>query len=199
MRHGKKFNHLGRTNTHRRAMLSNMACSLILSKRIITTVQKAKSLRKFVEPILTCGKSPAGKSPAIHKQRQVFSRLSHNKEATKELFNKIGDKIANRAGGYTRIIKLDKHRLGDSAAMCLIELVDYSDYQPLRSVQANKGSSVKKRTRRGGDKKGAPTVLQDASPTLPEQEAKPVVEQAPERVPTPTDEPAKSRDISKKA
>ena len=160
MRHGKKFNHLGRTYTHRRAMLSNMACSLILNKRIFTTVPKAKALRKFVEPILT-----RGKSSSTHVQRQVFSRLSHNKEAVKELFSQVSDKIATRMGGYTRIIKLQKRRLGDNADMCLMELVDYS---VRRSPEAAEGeTTAKKRTRRGGGKAPrAGTPQEKASPQV---------------------------------
>ena len=120
MRHNKKFNHLGRTNTHRDAMLSNMACSLIKHKRIFTTTAKAKELRKFVEPLIT-----KSKEDTTHSRRVVFSSLQ-DKYAVTELFKEISQKIADRPGGYTRIIKTG-NRLGDNAAMCFIELVDYDE------------------------------------------------------------------------
>jgi large subunit ribosomal protein L17 len=120
MRHGKTDNHLGRTNTHRAAMLSNMASSLILHKRIETTVAKARELRKYVEPLLT-----KSKTDSTHSRRMVFSHLQ-NKEVVKELFDNISERIANRPGGYTRIIKLGA-RKGDNAELCMIELVDYNE------------------------------------------------------------------------
>lgn len=120
MRHGKKFNHLGRTSSHRKAMLSNMASSLILHKRIRTTLAKAKALRTFVEPLLT-----NSKEDSTHSRRLVFSYLQ-NKEAVSELFREISKKIAERHGGYTRILKTGT-RLGDNAEMCIIELVDYNE------------------------------------------------------------------------
>ena len=120
MRHGKKFNHLGRTAPHRKAMLSNMASSLIMEKRITTTVAKAKALRKYVEPLLT-----KSKTDDTNSRRVVFSYLQ-NKESVSELFNEVSDKIASRPGGYTRILKTG-NRLGDNADMCIIELVDYND------------------------------------------------------------------------
>jgi len=119
MRHGKTFNHLGRTSSHRKAMLSNMASSLILHKRISTTLAKAKELRKFTEPLLT-----KSKNDTTHSRRTVFSYLK-DKDAVKELFDNVAQKIADRPGGYTRIIKLG-NRLGDAAEICLIELVDYN-------------------------------------------------------------------------
>ena len=115
MRHNKKFNHLGRTNTHRDAMLSNMACSLIKHKRIFTTTAKAKALRKYVEPLIT-----KSKEDTTHSRRVVFSNLQ-DKFAVTELFKEIAQKIGDRPGGYTRIIKTG-NRLGDNAAMCFIEL-----------------------------------------------------------------------------
>src|SRR4028119_1002188 len=121
MRHGKTINHLGRTTSHRNAMLSNMASSLILHKRVTTTVAKAKALRKFVEPLLT-----KSKNDTTHSRRLVFSVLE-NKEVLKELFGDVASKIATRPGGYTRIIKLSNTRLGDNAEMCVIELVDYNE------------------------------------------------------------------------
>lgn len=124
MRHGKKFNHLGRTTSHRSAMLSNMACSLIEHKRINTTVAKAKALRVYVEPILT-----KSKEDTTHNRRTVFSYLQ-SKEAVTELFRTIAPKIAERNGGYTRIIKTG-FRQGDAADMAMIELVDFNEmYNP---------------------------------------------------------------------
>ena len=120
MRHNKKFNHLGRTASHRSAMLSNMACSLIKHKRITTTVAKAKALKKFVEPLIT-----KSKDDTTNSRRVVFSNLQ-DKQVVTELFKEISVKIADRPGGYTRIIKTG-HRLGDNAEMCFIELVDYNE------------------------------------------------------------------------
>ncbi len=120
MRHNKKNNSLGRTSAHRKAMLSNMASSLILHKRIFTTVPKAKELRKFVEPLITKSKEDTTSS-----RRIVFSSLK-NKHAVTELFQNVSEKVADRPGGYTRIIKTG-YRLGDNAAMCFIELVDYNE------------------------------------------------------------------------
>ena len=114
MRHNKKINHLGRTNTHRNAMLSNMACSLIKHKRIFTTVAKAKALRKFVEPLIT-----KSKEDTTHSRRVVFSNLQ-DKYAVTELFKEVSQKIGDRPGGYTRILKTG-NRLGDNAAMCFNE------------------------------------------------------------------------------
>ena len=120
MRHGKKFNHLGRTKPHREAMLSNMACSLIGHKRINTTVAKAKALRTFVEPLIT-----RSKSDSTHSRRMVFRQLK-NKTAVADLFRDIAPKVADRPGGYTRIIRTG-YRLGDNAEMCMIELVDFNE------------------------------------------------------------------------
>ena len=140
MRHGKKFNHLGRQTAHRKAMLANMACSLIEHKRINTTVAKAKALRVFVEPLIT-----KSKSDTTHNRRTVFSYL-RDKYAVTELFKEISVKIADRPGGYIRIIKLG-NRQGDNAPMAMVELVDYNElYNP-------KGQKVKKTTRRGRRKK----------------------------------------------
>ena len=140
MRHGKKFNHLGRQTAHRKAMLANMACSLIEHKRINTTVAKAKALRVFVEPLIT-----KSKSDTTHNRRVVFSYL-RDKFAVTELFKEISVKIADRPGGYIRIIKLG-NRQGDNAPMAMIELVDYNEiYNP-------KGNKAKKTTRRSRRKK----------------------------------------------
>ncbi len=142
MRHRKKFNHLGRTSSHRKAMLSNMASSLILHKRIKTTLAKAKALRMYVEPLIN-----KSKEDTTHSRRTVFSYL-HNKEAVSELFREISQKVADRPGGYTRILKLG-NRLGDAAEVCYIELVDYNE----NMLAEKSGAEDKKRTRRGRRKK----------------------------------------------
>lgn len=147
MRHNKKFNHLGRTASHRGAMLSNMACSLITHKRITTTVQKAKALKKFVEPLLT-----KSKNDTTNSRRVVFSNLQ-DKFAVTELFKEISVKIADRPGGYTRIIKTGR-RLGDNAEMCFIELVDYNENM------AKEQKVAKKTTRRS--RKAVPKAEQVA-------------------------------------
>lgn len=145
MRHGKKINHLGRKSAHRKAMLANMACSLIEHKRIKTTVAKAKALRKYVEPLIT-----KSKLDTTHSRRVVFSYLQ-NKEAVKELFSTVSEKVAARPGGYTRILKIG-NRLGDNAEMALIEMVDFSEYAP---GKVSKGTGKRRRRRRkkssGGD------------------------------------------------
>ena len=145
MRHGNKINHLGRTFSHRKAMLSNMAASLIMHKRIHTTVAKAKELRKFVEPIIN-----RSKEDTTNNRREAFAALQ-SKEAVSELFNHIGGKVANRNGGYTRILKVSDNRAGDNAEMCYIELVDYNEAM----LKEAKGPA-KKRTRRGTAKTAAP-------------------------------------------
>ncbi len=137
MRHGKKFNHLGRKTAHRKAMLSNMACSLIEHKSINTTVAKAKALRKYVEPILT-----KSKTDSTHSRRIVF-RYLQNKYSVTELFRDIAPAIADRPGGYTRIIRTG-YRLGDNAEMCMIELVDFNE------IYTNeKAKKTTRRSRRG--------------------------------------------------
>ena len=141
MRHNKKFNHLGRTASHRSAMLANMACSLIKHKRITTTVAKAKALKKFVEPLIT-----RSKDDTTNSRRVVFSNLQ-DKFAVTELFKEISVKVADRPGGYTRIIKTG-HRLGDNAEMCFIELVDYDENMA-------KTAPAKKSTRTRRSKKSA--------------------------------------------
>jgi large subunit ribosomal protein L17 len=144
MRHNKKFNHLGRKSAHRKAMLSNMATSLLIHKRIKTTVAKAKALRLYVEPLIT-----KSKTDSTHSRRVVFSYL-RSKEAVTELFREISMKVADRPGGYTRIIKLG-NRLGDNAEMCMIELVDYNEHM-LNTKETKKKS---RRSRRGSAKKAA--------------------------------------------
>nr|WKN37112.1 50S ribosomal protein L17 [Tunicatimonas sp. TK19036] len=140
MRHGKRFNHLGRTAPHRKAMLANMASSLIIHKRLTTTVAKAKALRKYVEPLIT-----RSKVDSTHSRRVVFSYLQ-DKESSQVLFNDVAERVAERPGGYTRIIKLG-NRLGDNAEMCMIELVDFNE---LYNQEEKQTKSRTRRSRRGG-------------------------------------------------
>lgn len=157
MRHGKKNNHLGRTAPHRAAMLSNMATSLILHKRIETTVAKAKELRKYAEPLIT-----KAKTDDTNNRRVVFSYLQ-SKEAIKELFGIVAEKVANRPGGYTRIIKLN-NRLGDNAEMCMMELVDFNETM----LNAATETTVKtRRSRRGGAKKEASDAVEATTVVAP--------------------------------
>ena len=162
MRHRKSFNHLGRTSSHRKAMLSNMASSLILHKRINTTVAKAKALRMYVEPLIT-----KAKEDTTHSRRVVFSYLQ-DKFAVTELFREVSGKIADRPGGYTRVIKLGK-RLGDNAEMAMIELVDYNEHM----LSEKAGKKKKTTRRRGGKKKVADTAVAPAAKVeAPKAEAK---------------------------
>jgi len=154
MRHGNKNNHLGRTTSHRKAMLANMATSLILHKRITTTLAKAKVLRGYVEPLLT-----KSKNDTTHSRRTVFSYLQ-DKDATSIVFREIAEKIANRPGGYTRIIKLE-NRLGDNAEMAIIELVDYNTV-----YGADAAAPAKKSTRRRG---GSGAKAKTAAPVAAEE------------------------------
>ncbi len=151
MRHNKKFNHLGRTASHRSAMLANMACSLIKHKRITTTVAKAKALKKYVEPLLT-----KAKNDTTNSRRVVFSNLQ-DKYAVTELFKEISVKIADRPGGYTRIIKLGR-RKDDAAEMCFIELVDYDE-----NMAKDKASKKSTRTRRS---KKSTAAAEPAAPAV---------------------------------
>ena len=180
MRHGKKFNHLSRKSAHRKAMLSNMACSLIEHKRISTTVAKAKALKQYVEPLVN-----RSKDDSTHSRRVCFRYLA-SKHAVSELFREVGPKVANREGGYTRIIRTG-NRLGDNAEMCLIELVDFND---LYGNEAKKKKT--RRSRRGGAKKVEATspvvedavvveeaVVEEAAPEAVSKEAAP---EAPEAV-----------------
>lgn len=163
MRHRKSFNHLGRKSAHRKAMLSNMAASLILHKRITTTTAKAKALRMYVEPLIT-----KAKEDSTHTRRVVFSYLQ-NKEAVSELFREVSSKIADRPGGYTRILKTGT-RLGDNADMCIIELVDYNEN--LLASKSTKSKSSTRRSRRGGKKS---TTVE----TKPAEETKEVAAEEP--------------------
>ena len=149
MRHNKKFNHLGRTADHRKAMLANLAISLIMPKRITTTVAKAKALKTYVEPLITRSKDDTTNS------RRVVFRYLQNKEALKELFGVISAKVADRPGGYTRIIKLG-FRQGDAAQMCFIELVDFDENMA-------KTATKKKATRRSRKSSKAEAPVADAA------------------------------------
>ena len=155
MRHNKNFNHLGRQAGHRRAMLSNMASSLILHKRIETTVAKAKAVRQFIEPLVT-----RSKEDTTHSRRIVFSYLKQ-KEAVTELFRTIAPKIAERPGGYTRILKTG-FRLGDGADMCIIEFVDFNEAYTLGVTPTAVAAEAKPKTRRSRAKK-ATDAVEDAT------------------------------------
>lgn len=168
MRHKKKFNHLSRKSAHRKAMLSNMATSLIMHKRIHTTLAKAKALRVYVEPLIT-----KSKDDSTHSRRVVFSYLQ-SKEAVTELFREVAPKVAERPGGYTRIIKLP-NRLGDNAEMCMIELVDFNE----NLLKETKATTKKRRRRGGGGAKAtvpAAEVTTEKKEEVVEEEVKPTDE-----------------------
>ena len=164
MRHRKNFNHLGRKSAHRHAMLANMASSLIMHKRINTTVAKAKALRSFVEPLIT-----RSKNDSTHSRRVVFSYLQ-NKESVSELFRDVASKVATREGGYTRILKTGT-RLGDNAEMCMIELVDFNE--TYISEKSTKAKSSRKR--RSGKKKTEAPV---AESSIENNEVEEIIEDA---------------------
>jgi large subunit ribosomal protein L17 len=170
MRHGKKFNHLGRQTAHRKSMLANMACSLIEHKRINTTVAKAKALKQFVEPLIT-----KSKEDTTHNRRIVFAYL-RSKYAVTDLFRDVAAKVADRPGGYTRIIKVG-NRLGDNADMAMIELVDFNEL-----YNGGKKEAKKAKSRRGGKAKKADEVTEEApvaateAPAVAEVEETPVAE-----------------------
>ena len=167
MRHNKKFNHLGRTASHRASMLANMAISLIMHKRITTTLAKAKALKKYVEPLITRAKDEnnGDKIQSMNHRRVVFSYLQ-NKEALKELFGVVGPKVGDRPGGYTRVIKLGS-RLGDGADMAFIELVDFDE----NMAKTPKAAAKKTRRSRKSTKAEAPVEA-------PAAEEAPVAEEA---------------------
>jgi large subunit ribosomal protein L17 len=190
MRHGKKINHLGRTSSHRKAMLSNMASSLILHKRISTTLAKAKALRTYVEPLFT-----RSKDDSTHNRRTVFSYLQ-NKEAVSELFREISKKISERPGGYTRILKTG-NRLGDNADMCIIELVDYNEAM-LGAKEGPKAKPTRRRRSTTGKKKTdeghepaaeKPARTEAATDTTAESKAKKSVKKATKK----SEEPEESK------
>jgi large subunit ribosomal protein L17 len=168
MRHGKKFNHLGRKTAHRKAMLSNMATSLLLHKRISTTLAKAKELKKYVEPLIT-----RAKDDTTHNRRMAFSYLK-NKEAIIVLFGEVIEKVSTRPGGYTRIIKTG-FRLGDNAEMCIIELVDFNE---LMLKNAEPAKKTTRRSRRGTG--SAPVAAAAIAAKVPAVEAKSEEPSAPE-------------------
>ena len=167
MRHNKKFNHLGRTASHRAAMLANMAISLIEHKRITTTVAKAKELKKYVEPLIT-----KAKEDSTNSRRVVFSYLQ-NKEAIKRLFGEVAEKVGDRPGGYTRIIKLGT-RQGDAAQVCFIELVDFDP-----DMAKDSGKKKTRRSRRGGAKAEASAPVAETPAAEEVKEEAPVEEAAP--------------------
>lgn len=162
MRHGKKINHLSRTASHRSALLSNMASSLILNKRITTTVAKAKALKKYVEPLIT-----KAKTDSTHSRRTVMSYLQ-NKDSVRTLFGEVAGRTSDRPGGYTRIIKMGDVRLGDNAEMCLLELVDFND------LYKKDGAEKKAKTRRSRKgKKADGTEAEAETPVAEVKEEKP--------------------------
>ncbi len=199
MRHGKKFNHLSRKTAHRKALLSNMACSLIEHKRINTTIAKAKALRVYVEPILT-----RSKEDSTHSRRLVF-RYLQSKEMVTELFREVAPKIADRPGGYTRIIRTG-YRLGDNAEMCMIELVDFNE------IYTNeKAKKTTRRSRRGGSGSGAASTdatetveattdeaMSTESPVVEEAVVEEVKEKAPAKAEAKTDNLTKIEGIGPK-
>jgi len=168
MRHNKKFNHLGRTSSHRKAMLSNMANSLIFHKRITTTVAKAKALRIYVEPLIT-----KAKDDSTHSRRVVFEYLK-SKTATAMLFREVAEKVADRPGGYTRILKTG-NRLGDNAEMCFIELVDFNE----NMLAAKESKAKPARSRRSAKKKVADKASAEKTPVEKTPVEKAPVEKAP--------------------
>jgi large subunit ribosomal protein L17 len=174
MRHNKKINHLGRTSSHRKALLSNLATSLILHKRITTTVAKAKALRVYVEPLIT-----KSKNDTTHSRRTVFSYLK-DKHAVSELFRDVAAKVADRPGGYTRILKTG-NRIGDNAEMCIIELVDYNTtYVKEAKAQVKKTRRGSKTSRKEEGKADVKSVEVSTPEISDATEVKPAAEQAPE-------------------
>ena len=169
MRHNKKFNHLGRKKAHRDALLANMTIALIMRKRIFTTLAKAKALRMYAEPLIN-----RAKDDTMSNRRLVFSYLQ-NKEAVTELFREVAQKIAERNGGYTRILKTG-NRLGDNAKTCFIELVDYNEN--MLKEKAGKKEGRTRRSRRSSAKTAAPAA--EAAPAAAEPEAAPAEEKAAE-------------------
>jgi large subunit ribosomal protein L17 len=174
MRHGDKINNLGRTASHRNALLTNLACQLFEHKKIVTTLAKAKALRPFVEPLIT-----KSKENSTHQRRLVFSRLQ-DKAAVKELFDVISPKVAGRPGGYTRVIKLGK-RVGDNAELAFIELVDYNEIYG-KGI-GEKESTGAKKTRRAGRSKKAAEAKPAAEAQLPEVRPQELPEVQPEELP----------------
>ena len=169
MRHNKKFNHLGRTASHRASMLANMAISLIMHKRITTTVAKAKALKKYVEPLIT-----KAKEDSTNSRRVVFSYLQ-NKEAIKELFSTVSEKVGDRPGGYTRIIKLGA-RQGDAAQVCFIELVDFDPEMAKTETKKKATRRSRKATKAEAPKAEEVPVAEEAAAEAPAAEEAPKAE-----------------------
>ncbi len=181
MRHGKKVNHLGRTSSHRKAMLSNMAASLILHKRINTTLAKAKALRGYVEPLIN-----RSKDDSTHSRRMVFSYLQ-NKEAVTTLFREVSVKVASRPGGYTRILKTG-NRLGDNAEMCMMELVDFNE-----NMLAAKEAPKARTTRRSRGSKEKADVAKESKPAAKAPKAPQAADEA-KAADTPAEESTDSKE-----
>lgn len=179
MRHARKINHLGRTSTHRKSMLSNMASSLILHKRIVTTTAKAKALRVYVEPLIT-----RSKDDTTHSRRMVFSYLQ-DKNAVAELFREVSPKIMDRPGGYTRILKTG-FRKGDAAEMCIIELVDYN--MNMLAAKDTKAGKTTRRSRRSGAKKQVVDAVAADTANVSEVKTEPNIEEAKAEVPDASEE-----------
>lgn len=194
MRHGKKINHLGRTASHRNAMLSNMATSLIIYKRVTTTVAKAKALRQFVEPLLT-----KAKDDTTHSRRTVFATLQ-NKESMKELFGTVAEKIATRPGGYTRILKLSATRAGDNADMCIIELVDFNEtLLDAKNATEAKSTTTRRSRRRGGKAETAGNEDGTSAAVVADAPAATTTESAPADTATDTLTNGETREEAEKA
>ena len=180
MRHGKRFNHLGRKKGHREAMLSNMASSLIEHKRIFTTTAKAKALRGYIEPLITKSKSDTTQN------RRIAFRYLKSKEAVRELFSVVAEKVGDRPGGYTRVLKTH-NRLGDNAEMCMMELVDFNELMLEAKESSKKSTGKKKRSRRGsGKSKSTQTVAEKVQEVAEEvvEKTEAVVEEVAEKVET---------------
>nr|WP_129594298.1 50S ribosomal protein L17 [Seramator thermalis] len=187
MRHNHKINHLGRTSSHREAMLSNMATSLIMHKRIFTTVPKAKALRKFVEPIITRSKDDSTNS------RRVVFRALQNKQAVTELFQVVSQKVADRPGGYTRILKTG-FRQGDNAAMCFIELVDFNEN--MLKDSSSKKAKTRRSRRKAADKAAEPQAAAGVSTAKKMKEVSEVKAEATEVKAPETDDAIKNDSAS---
>jgi large subunit ribosomal protein L17 len=169
MRHGDKINNLGRKKAHREALLANLASELIVHKKIVTTLAKAKVLRTYAEPLITKTKKTASKEEIMHQHRVVFSYLK-NKEAVKELFTVVAPKVADRPGGYTRILKLGK-RVGDNAELALIELVDFNEIYGKAAAAKSEETAKKTRRSRSGSKKADAAPAAEATAPAAETSA----------------------------
>ncbi|WP_276943156.1 50S ribosomal protein L17 [Hallella colorans] len=189
MRHNKKFNHLGRTASHRASMLSNMACSLIMHKRITTTLAKAKALKKYVEPLITRSKNDTTTS------RRVVFRYLQDKYAVKELFGAVSEKVADRPGGYTRVIKLGT-RLGDAAEMAFIELVDF-DENMAKTPKAEKKTRRSRRSKKSADSENVVDTAATENKTEPVKTKTPKPEEKPQTTTSDAEEPTAETTDSK--